>query len=72
MPDGMSFQGLEVGLLIGSRARSPGGPPGPIVTDLKPVPTTPPPSVSHSQGSAVPPPGFLNTDWRSSFEDSNP
>src|SRR5271166_2983246 len=47
-------------------------PPGPIATDPKPVPTTPPPSVSYGQSPAVPPPGFLNTDWRSSFEDSNP
>ena len=32
----------------------------------------PPRSVSHIQSPAVPPPGFLNTDWRSGFADSNP
>jgi len=28
--------------------------------------------LSPIQSSAVPPPGFLNTDWRSGFADSNP
>ena len=28
--------------------------------------------LSRIQSSAVPPPGFLNTDWRSGFTDSNP
>src|SRR5208337_3120699 len=29
-------------------------------------------SVTLGRGSAVPPPGFLNIDWRSGFADSNP
>jgi hypothetical protein len=47
-------------------------PPEPIATDLSLRSPIAPRSVSHSQGSAVPPPGFLNTDWRSGFADSNP
>jgi Phage integrase, N-terminal SAM-like domain len=30
------------------------------------------PSVSHIQAYGLAPPGFLNTDWRSGFADSNP
>jgi hypothetical protein len=47
-------------------------PPGPIATDPSLRSPLAPSSVPHSQGSAVPPPGFLNTDWRSGIADSNP
>ena len=47
-------------------------PPGPIATDLSLRSPIAPPSVSPIQSSAVPPLGFLNTDWRSGFADSNP
>ena len=47
-------------------------PPGPIATDLSLRSPIAPPSLSPIQSSAVPPPGFLNIDWRSGFADSNP
>ena len=47
-------------------------PPRPIATDPSLRSPIVPRSVSPIQSSAVPPPGFLNTDWRSSFADSNP
>ena len=49
-----------------------GIPPGPIATDLSLRSPTAPRSISPIQSSAEPPPGFLNTDWRSGFADSNP
>jgi len=47
-------------------------PPRPIATDPSLRSPIAPRSVSPIQSSAVPPPGFLNTDRRSSFADSNP
>ena len=47
-------------------------PPGPIATDLSLRSFIAPRSVSPIQSTAVPPLGFLNTDWRSGFADSNP
>jgi len=45
---------------------------GRISARLSPRCPIPSRSVSHTQGPAVSPPGFLNTAWRSGFADSKP